>query len=49
MTTVTWRFQGHCFADILETVELKALQSAIAAEHDALLPAILDRVFKGEL
>jgi hypothetical protein len=28
---------------------LKALQAQTAAERDALLPAILDRAFKGEL
>ena len=28
---------------------LKSLQAATAAELDALLPAILDRAFKGEL
>jgi type I restriction enzyme S subunit len=32
-----------------EVAALKRLQAATAAELDALLPAILDRVFKGEL
>jgi hypothetical protein len=29
--------------------ELTALQDAIQAEFDALLPSVLDRVFRGEL
>ncbi|MFA4915438.1 MAG: hypothetical protein WC560_02050, partial [Syntrophales bacterium] len=33
----------------LEVNMLKSLQSGTAAELDALLPAILDRAFKGEL
>lgn len=32
-----------------EVDRLKALQAQTAAEIDALLPAILDRAFKGEL
>jgi len=32
-----------------EVVALKRLQTEAAAELDALLPAILDRAFKGEL
>lgn len=31
------------------TAEVKSLQAETAAEMDALLPAILDRAFKGEL
>ena len=34
---------------VVELDTLKRLQAATAAKLDALLPAILDRAFKGEL
>jgi hypothetical protein len=42
MTQLACRPKGMVFA-------LKRLQAETAAELDALLPAILDRAFKGEL
>ncbi len=40
----------RCFQFVPAEVDaLKRLQAEIAAELDALLPAILDRAFKGEL
>jgi len=39
-------YVGECH---VKADRLKALQAQTAAELDALLPAILDRAFKGEL
>jgi type I restriction enzyme, S subunit len=39
-----------CLGDIRERVDaLMRLQQQTAAELDAMLPAVLDRAFKGEL
>jgi type I restriction enzyme S subunit len=38
-----------CFTAKAEVDALKRLQAEIAAELDALLPAILDKAFKGEI
>ena len=45
---------GYCIVGYLDSLQakvdaLKRLQVETAAEIDALLPAILDRAFKGEL
>jgi type I restriction enzyme, S subunit len=51
--TTSWNEQRRIVAelDALHTKvdALKCLQTETAAEFDALLPAILDRAFKGEL
>ena len=39
----------HCDIDRREADALKRLQAETAAELDALLPAILNRAYKGEL
>src|SRR5262249_20979189 len=43
------RIMGELDALQAETDALKCLQTETAAELDALLPAVLDRAFKGEL
>ena len=50
---IKWREQRRIVAELdalqAEVDALKRLQAETAAELDALLPAILDRAFKGEL
>jgi type I restriction enzyme S subunit len=43
------RIVAHLDALQARVAALQALQAATAAELDALLPAVLDRAFKGEL